>query len=86
MGIMNSARQFDNEFGCTPIRHWLALDYFIKSSPFHELHAEVAGTVALPDLMNRDDAGVVQTRCGLCLEAKPFDVRFRGPASEADDL
>src|SRR6476660_2300587 len=25
VGIMNSARKFDNEFGCTPIRHWLAL-------------------------------------------------------------
>jgi hypothetical protein len=59
MGIMNSARQFNDEFRRTSIRHCLALDYFIKSSAFHELHAEVAGTITFPDLVNRDDARVV---------------------------
>jgi hypothetical protein len=83
---MNSARQLDDEFRCTSIRRRLTLDYFIKAPTFDECHAEVAGTVAFPDLMDRDDARVVQTRCGLRLKAKPFDVRFRGPPSEPDDL
>ena len=84
--IMNSARQFENEFGRTSIRRWLTLDYFIKSPAFYELHAEVAGAVTFPDLMNRDDTRMVQTRCCLRLKAKPFDVRFGGPASEADNF
>jgi len=41
MGIGNSARQLDNEFGSTPIGHWFTLDYFVKSLAFDELHAEV---------------------------------------------
>src|SRR5205807_8333380 len=86
VGILNGAPQLNDEFRSTPTRHWLTLDYFIKSSAFYELHAEVAGTVAFPDLMNWDDARVVQARCGFRLRSKPFDVRFRGPPSEADDL
>ena len=86
MGIGNSARQLDDEFGSTPIRHWLTLDYFIESSAFDELHTKIAGTIAFPDLMNRNDVRVVQARCRFRLETKPFDVRFGGPASEPDNL
>ena len=56
MGIMNSARQLDDELRRASIRYWLALDNFVEWSAFHELHAEVAGTVTFPDLVNRDDA------------------------------
>jgi hypothetical protein len=84
--IGNSAREFDDEFDSRPIGHWLTVNYFVKSPAFDQLHAEVAGTVTFTDLMNRNDAGVVQTRCRLGLKPKPFDVRFGGPPSEADDF
>jgi hypothetical protein len=64
---MNSTRQLNDEFRRTSIRRWLTLDYFIKPSTLDECHAEVTGTIAFPDLMNRDDRRVVQTRCGLRL-------------------
>ena len=86
MSVMHSARKLDDQFHRTPIWHGLLFDDFIKSSTFHQLHAEVAGTVAFPDLMDRDDTWVVQTRCGLRLKPKPFDVRFGGPPSGADDF
>ena len=31
MGIMNSARQLDDELRRASIRHWLALDNFVES-------------------------------------------------------
>src|SRR4029077_18594841 len=86
MGIGNSACQLDDEFRRVSGRHRFALGNFIESLAFHERHAEIAGTVAFPNLMNRNDARVVQTRCGLRLESKPFDMRFRGPPSETDDF
>ena len=86
MGIMNSARQLDDELRRASIRYWLALDNFVEWSAFHELHAEVAGTVTFSDLVNRDDGRVVQARCGFRLKAKPFNVRCRSPSSEADDF
>src|ERR1051326_87742 len=75
MCIGNSSRQLDDQFRGAPIRYGLSLGDFIKSSAFYQLHAEVAGTVAFPDLMNRDDTWVIQSRCRLRLKTKPFDVR-----------
>ena len=86
MCVMNSARELDDKFHRASSRHWVALDNFIQASAFDKLHAEIARTVAFPDLMNRDDARVIQARRGLRFKAKPFDVRFRCPPPKADDF
>ena len=83
---MNSSRELDNEFRCASSRHRVTLDHFIKASAFNQLHAEITRAVAFSDLMNRDDARVIQTRRSLGFKAKPFDVRFRRPPTEAHDF
>ena len=86
VGVGGSARQFDDEFRRTSIRHCLTLDCLIKALAFHKLHAEIARAVTFPNLMNWNDAGVVQTRCGLRFKAKPFNMRLRGPSPETHNF
>ena len=59
---------------------------FVELSAFDEFHAEVAGAIALADLVNRHDARMVQARCRFGLEAEAFEVRFGGPLAESNDF
>ena len=44
-----------------PDRHRLAPDYFIKLAALNEVHAEVAVTIALADLVDWDNAGMLES-------------------------
>ena len=64
----------------------VAPDYFVKLAAFDELHAEVAGAIALADFVDRNDTGMLQTGCGFCFQAKAFQMRFARPLTKANDF
>src|SRR5205814_3454640 len=59
--VMNSARDFGNQFRGAPRRHWFAPNHFIKLAAFDQLHAEVTGAISLADFINWNDARMVET-------------------------
>src|SRR6266536_65494 len=77
--MMNRARQFGDAFRRSASRNGLALGHFIESSAIDELHAEVAGTLALAHFVNGNDARMVQAggRLGFLMETP--QVGFGGP-------
>ena len=69
-----------------PNRHRCFSDYFVKLTAFNKLHAEVALTIALADLVDWDDARMIEARSGFCFQPKAFKVRFSGPLAKANDF
>ena len=59
-------------------------DYFVKLAAFDELHAEVAGAIALADFVDGDDARMIEAGSGFGFAAKTLQVRFGGPLAEAN--
>jgi hypothetical protein len=55
-------------------------------SAFDELHAEVAGTLALADFINGNDAGMIQPGGGFSFQTEAFHMRLRGPLAKTDDF
>src|SRR5262245_43932243 len=84
--VMNSPRQLCDEFRRLPDRRRLALEYLIKLSAFDKSHAEVAGALALADLVNGDDARMLEACSGFGFPAKSFYVRFARPMTQCNDL
>jgi len=54
-------------------------DYFVKLAAFDEVHAEVAMTIALPYLMDGDNAWMLKAGSSFSFPAKPLQVRFSRP-------
>ena len=79
VGVMDSARHFDDYVRCLPHRHWRTAYHFIKLAAFDELHAEVTGAVTLAYFVNRNDARVIKARGGCRFPAKALQVRSAGP-------
>ncbi len=73
MRVMNCAGQLGDQFRRMPDRHRLAPDYFVKLAAFDELHAEVAGAIALAHFVNRNDAWMVEAGRGFCFPAKALE-------------
>src|SRR5215467_2502819 len=84
MRVVHSARHFHNEFHRAPDRHRLALDCFVKLAAFDKLHAEVALPITLADLVNGNNAWMLQAGRGFRFPAKTLQVRFGGPGAKAD--
>src|SRR5438046_8134857 len=84
MRIGNGAGQLGDQFRCVTDRYRFALRDGIELSALHQSHAEVTGAVALSDLVNRDDARMVQAGGGFCFETKAFHVCFCRPVSETN--
>src|SRR5262249_19800933 len=92
--VMNCARDFCDQFDCAPDRHWLTfatgrirrggLGNLIKLAAFDEFHAEIAGAVALPDLVDGNDAGMIETGGGFGFPAKALQMRVGSPMPEAN--
>ena len=69
-----------------PDRHWLALGHLIKLAAFDELHAEVAGAIALADFVDGNDAGMIQAGGGFRFPTKALQMRVGSPMAQADHL
>ncbi len=52
----------------------------------HKPHAEVTRTLALTDIVNRNNARVIQAGGRFCFQAKTPQVRFRCPMAHPYDL
>ena len=55
-------------------------------APLDKLHAEVALRLALADLVDGNDAWMLEVGGGFCFPPKAFQMRFAGPRAEADHL
>src|SRR5512133_2044704 len=84
--VMDRSRHLRDEFYRAPNRHRLAPGHFVELSAFDELHAEVTRAISLADFMDRNDTGMLQTRCRFGFETKALQVRFARPLTKADDL
>src|SRR6266550_6200593 len=86
MRIMHRACHFRDELYCAPDRHRLASRYFVKLAAFDELHAEVALRIALADLVNGNNAWMLEVGGGFCFPAEALQMCVGGPGAEADHL
>src|SRR6266513_4659933 len=68
MRIMNCPGQLGDQFRCVTGRHRFALRDGIELAALHQSHAEVTGAAALPYFVNRDDARMLETGGGFCLQ------------------
>ena len=59
MRIVYCPRQLRDEFRRAPERHRFTLGNVIELAAFHQIHAEVAGALALADFVNWDNAWMV---------------------------
>ena len=69
-----------------PDRHRCVFNYFVKLTAFNKLHAEVALAIALADLVDWDDARMIEARSGFGFQPKALEVRFGGPLAKANDF
>src|SRR5215469_18676568 len=86
MRVMNSARYPGDEFRRLPNRHRRPPNDFVKLTAFDEFHAEIARAITLAHFVNRNDAGMLQTRRSFGFEAKAPKVHFTRPLTKPDDL
>src|SRR5258708_14956117 len=78
------AGQLGHQYRCVTEQHRFALRDGIELAALHQSHAEVTGTVALSDFVNRDDARMVQASGGFGFETKALHVCFCCPVSETN--
>src|SRR5206468_4491233 len=86
MGVMNNACNLRDEFHRAPNRHRLAPDHFVELSAFDEFHAEVARAITLADFVDRNNTGMLQTRCCFGFKTKALQMRFARPLTKANDF
>src|SRR5260370_36496762 len=84
MRIVNCAGQLGDQYRCVTDRYRFTLCDGIELAALHQSHAEVTGAVALSNLVNRDDARMVQAGGGFCFETKALHVCFCRPVSETN--
>src|SRR5262249_29864911 len=86
MRVMNGASYLLNQFSRLSDRHRRPLDYLVKLAALDEVHAEVAGAVALAHFIDGHKPRMFETRGSFGLAAKPLQMRFGGPRAHADHL
>src|ERR1044071_5206850 len=84
--VMDRAGRLRDQLRRLPDRHRRASDNFVKLTAFDELHAEIAGPVALAHFVNWNDARLFETGGSFSLPAKALHVRFAGPLTKANDF
>jgi hypothetical protein len=82
--VVNCSRHLDNQFDGATQRHRFTSDDCVKLAAFDEFHAEVAGAIALADLVDRNDSRMLQLRCRFGFTTKTLQMRFGGPMAQAD--
>ena len=68
------------------IGHRRVFNHFVKLTAFDKLHAEVALPIALANLVNGDDACMIEAGSSFCFQTKALEVRFSGPLPKANDF
>jgi hypothetical protein len=86
MGMVDRPRDLGDEESRLARRTSEAVEDLVQARPFHELHGEVVPALELSDLVNRDDAGVVQVGDGLGLVPEAAHLVVVGPGPGADHL
>src|SRR5438128_2077909 len=86
MSMLNCMRELCGYFRRVAPRHWLMIDYLIKSFAINQVHAEIARAARFSYFVNWNNTGMIQASGGFGLEAKPLDVCFRSPPAKTDDL
>ena len=84
--VLHGPRQARDDFRRASQRNDFPPNEMIEVAAFLQLHAEVARAVALADLINRDDAWVLQAGGRFGLAPKALQMRFGRPMSERDHL
>jgi len=82
--VMHGARHLRDEFRRLPDRHGRVLDYFVQLASFDELHAEITGAIPLADLVDGDDARMIEAGGGFRLQTKTLKMRFGRPLTKTD--
>src|SRR5213595_3649482 len=86
MRIGNGAGQLGDQFRCVTDRHRFALRDGIELAALHQSHAEVTGAISLADFINWNDARMVETGGGFCLQTETLEMLLRGPLAETDNF
>jgi len=86
MRIMNCPGNLGDQFRGVTDRHRFAPCHFVELAPFDKFHAEVAGAVALPDFVNRNNAWMLEAGGSFGLEPETLKMRLRGPLAETDNF
>ena len=67
-------------------RHRFAPDDGIELAAFDKFHAEVAGAIALPDFVNRNNTWMLEAGGSFCLQTETLEMRFGGPLAKTDNF
>src|SRR5439155_22662218 len=86
MRVMHSARHFGDELHRAPDQHRFASDHFVELAAFDKFHAEIALGVALADLVDGNNAWMLEACGGFCFPPKALEMCFGGPGAKADYL
>src|SRR6266511_6140528 len=84
--IVQRSRQSCDKLGCPARCHLLPPGDFIEWPAFEQFHAEIAGAVTLSDLIDGNDAGMIETGCRFGFEVETLQVSFGRPRTKADDF
>src|SRR5437016_1410635 len=76
MGIVHRARQLCDYFHRPANRYYLTLNCFIELATFDQIHAEVATTITLTNLVNWNDRWMIQASRCLGFEAASLTESF----------
>jgi hypothetical protein len=69
-----------------PDGHGRVSHHFVQLTAFDELHAEVALSIALADLVDWNNAWMIEAGSRFCFQTKAPEVRFGGPLPKANDF
>src|SRR5436190_19568607 len=86
MRVMHRARHFGDKLHRAPDRHRFASDCFVELAAFDKFHAEIALGVALADLVDGNNAWMLEAGSGFCFPPKALEMCFGGPGAKADHL
>src|SRR5437867_10257841 len=86
MRVMHGARHLCHQFRRLSHRHRCTSDCLVELTAFDEFHAEITAATTLADLVDGDDAWIVQPRGSFRFQTKTLDVRFARPLAKTNDL
>jgi len=84
MRIMNCPGQLGDQFRYVTDRHRFALRDGIELAAIHESHAEVTGAIPLADLIDGDNARMIEAGGGFRFQTKALKMRFGRPLTKTD--
>jgi hypothetical protein len=72
MSVVDYTSQRGQKFRCPARPEVFFSQHLIEPTPFDELHAKIAMAITLPDLINRNDPGVIQASRRFSLDSETF--------------